>query len=77
MAAVFEENVSAQPFNGPYYLSIAGQLVETEATFPVVNPATGEVFAHAPAATAEQLDTAISAAKDAFRGWSALGYERR
>ncbi len=77
MAAVFEENVSTQPFNGPYYLSIAGRLVETEATFPVVNPATGEVFAHAPAATAEQLDAAISAAKDAFRGWSALGYERR
>lgn len=64
-------------FDGPYYLSIAGKLVESERTFDVVNPATGEVFAEAPAATAEQFDQAVAAAKVAFKIWSALGYERR
>ncbi|PYE14106.1 aldehyde dehydrogenase family protein [Paraburkholderia silvatlantica] len=64
-------------FDGPYYLSIAGKLVESRDTFDVINPATGEVLAKAPAATAEQLDAAIAAAKAAFKGWSALGYDGR
>lgn len=64
-------------FDGPYYLSIAGKLVESRDTFDVINPATGEVLAKAPAATAEQLDAAIAAAKAAFKGWAALGYDGR
>lgn len=71
---------AAQPddmFDGPYYLSIAGTLIESKSTFDVMNPATGEVLAKAPAATAEQLDEAVAAAKAAFKAWSALGYERR
>lgn len=35
-------------------------------TFPVVNPATEEVIHHAPAATAEDVDAAVMAARDAF-----------
>lgn len=35
-------------------------------TFPVVNPATEEVFAHAPAGTAEDIDRAVKAARSAF-----------
>ncbi|WP_043696731.1 aldehyde dehydrogenase family protein [Luteibacter sp. 9133] len=64
-------------FDGPYYLSIAGKLIETSDRFDVMNPATGTVLAQAPAASAAQLDEAIAAAKAAFRTWSALGYERR
>ncbi|WP_118134448.1 aldehyde dehydrogenase family protein [Oceanicella sp. SM1341] len=64
-------------FSDPYHLSIAGRLVRAEKTFDVINPATGEVFAQAPAATAEQLDEAIAAARTAFRSWSALGYDAR
>ena len=42
-------------FNGPYYLSIAGNLVKSQDSFDVINPATGEVFAKAPAASAGSL----------------------
>src|SRR5258708_36252125 len=62
---------------GRYYLSIAGRLVESKDSFDVVNPATGEVFARAPSATAEQLDEVIGAATAAVKGWSALGYDGR
>ncbi|WP_277960742.1 aldehyde dehydrogenase family protein [Pseudomonas sp. RIT-To-2] len=64
-------------FTGPYYLSIAGELIEATEFTPVFNPATGEVFAHAPNATGVQLDQAIAAAKAAFKPWAALGYDGR
>lgn len=35
----------------------------------MINPATGEPFARAPEATAEQLDAAMSGAAQAFRSW--------
>lgn len=38
-------------------------------TFDVIDPATGEPFAQAPAVTREQLDTAVRAAHAAFAGW--------
>ncbi|MBO3758484.1 aldehyde dehydrogenase family protein [Ciceribacter sp. L1K22] len=34
--------------------------------FPVINPATEEIFAHAPAGTAEDIDLAVAAARRAF-----------
>ncbi|WP_249673399.1 aldehyde dehydrogenase family protein [Pseudomonas abieticivorans] len=77
MATVLEKTVTSPIFDGPYYLSIDGKLVQTSDTFPVINPATGQVFAHAPAASAEQLDSAVAAAKKAFKSWAALGYDRR
>ncbi|MHC1478692.1 aldehyde dehydrogenase family protein [Frateuria aurantia] len=64
-------------FEGPYYLSIGGQLVESGASFEVINPATGAAFAKAPAATAAQLDAAIASARQAFGSWSALSYDAR
>jgi len=64
-------------FTGTFYLSVAGKLVEAEKTFDVINPSTGKVFAQAPAASAEQLDDAIAAAKTAFKSWSALSYDER
>src|SRR5437588_4084125 len=39
-------------------------------TEPVLNPATGEVIAHAPLSTAADVDQAVSAARRAFPGWS-------
>jgi len=77
MATASRSPVSASLFDGPYYLSIAGKLVETRDTFDVMNPATGQVLAQAPAGTAEQLEDAIAAAKSAFKGWSALSYDER
>jgi acyl-CoA reductase-like NAD-dependent aldehyde dehydrogenase len=77
MSAVLKNETSANIFDGPYYLSIAGKLVEAKGSFDVENPATGKVFAKAPSATPEQLDEAIAAAKTAFKSWSALSYEKR
>ena len=38
-------------------------------TFPVENPATEETFAEVPRSGPEDIDFAVSAAKDAFDGW--------
>lgn len=62
---------------GPFHLSIAGRLVGSDDNFEVINPATGRVFAHAPSASAAQMEEAIVGAKAAFKGWSALSYEER
>lgn len=42
-------------------------------TLPVLNPATEEVIAQLPAASAADIDDAIAAAQRAFAGWSATG----
>ena len=47
-------------------LLIDGQLVQAERTFPSVNPATGEVFAWAPDATAAHAQASVAAARRAF-----------
>jgi betaine-aldehyde dehydrogenase len=39
-------------------------------TDAVINPATGETFAHAPASGAEDVERAVRAARAAFEGWS-------
>lgn len=49
-------------------LFINGQAVAGEReAFPVINPATGEAFAQCPAASAEQVDAAVAAARTAFK----------
>ena len=40
-------------------------------TFPVVNPATGESFAHVAVASAADIRRAIDGAEEARRGWAA------
>jgi len=77
MATAVKADPSADFFTRPFYLSIAGRLVEAEASFDVMNPTTGEVLAEAPAASAAQMEEAIAAAKSAFKGWSALSYDER
>lgn len=43
----------------------------------VINPATGESFARAPLASAQQLDRAIASARAAYRSWAHLSFEER
>src|SRR5690606_5543398 len=52
-------------------LIIGGQRVSGQAAaVPVIDPATGEVFAHASAASVGELDAAVAAACLAFGDWS-------
>jgi len=46
-----------------------GRDLSTSDTFEVVNPATGKVFAHAPAVGVNQLDHVFGAALRAYEGW--------
>ncbi|PQP51363.1 aldehyde dehydrogenase family protein, partial [Mycolicibacterium austroafricanum] len=48
------------------HLLIGGQLLETERTFPSLNPATGEVLGYAPDATVADAEAAVAAARRAF-----------
>lgn len=60
-----------------YSATIANRAVTTAATLPVVNPATEEVFAHAPDCGAEELDAAVAAARTAFPAWRATPLTER
>jgi acyl-CoA reductase-like NAD-dependent aldehyde dehydrogenase len=62
---------------GKYRLLIDGQLVDTENTITVINPATEKVFASCPAASSEQLDQAVDAATRAFPVWRDLSMDQR
>ncbi|KPF49275.1 aldehyde dehydrogenase [Novosphingobium sp. AAP1] len=53
-----------------YKLLIGGRLVDGADTMEVINPATEEVLASCPRASAGQLDDAIRAAKQAFPAWA-------
>ncbi|NIJ35956.1 acyl-CoA reductase-like NAD-dependent aldehyde dehydrogenase [Sphingopyxis panaciterrae] len=52
-----------------FAMTIGGRAVTTAATIEVRNPATGEVFAAAPDASAAELDAAVAAATRAFPAW--------
>ncbi len=47
------------------------------AQIPVENPATGEVIAHVPDLSAEQVADAVRRARTAQPGWEAMGFEGR
>jgi len=51
---------------------IGGELAEPAEgkTEEVINPSTGEVIAEAPLSTAEDVDRAVKAAREAFESWS-------
>ncbi len=53
----------------PFQMTIDGAAAPAARTMPVRNPATGEVFAEAPDASAEDLDRAVAAATRAFETW--------
>ena len=50
---------------------VGGRSADTRTgeTLPIVDPATGEVFAHSPLSSAEDVDDAYRAAHDAFPAW--------
>ncbi|EAQ85518.1 hypothetical protein CHGG_09532 [Chaetomium globosum CBS 148.51] len=58
---------------------INGELVEASdgKTFTVYNPATQEISAHVPEASADDTNAAVAAAKAAFPSWSAIGGSQR
>ncbi|KRB75070.1 aldehyde dehydrogenase [Nocardioides sp. Root190] len=68
---------TAANFDDSWTMTIDGRQVAADTTFPVYNPATGEVIAQAPDATLAQLDDAVAAAARAFVGWSATPIAER
>jgi malonate-semialdehyde dehydrogenase (acetylating) / methylmalonate-semialdehyde dehydrogenase len=58
---------------------IGGRVVQGESgrSGPVYNPATGEQAAEVDFATAEEVDRAVAAAKEAFPAWRAVSLSRR
>lgn len=60
-----------------FTLTINGQGVEGAEFFDVINPATEEVFAQCPAASPEQLEEAVTAARAAFPAWRDTPREER
>lgn len=52
-----------------FAMTIDGRAVDATATIDVRNPATGEVFAAGPDASAADLDAAVAAATRAFPAW--------
>jgi acyl-CoA reductase-like NAD-dependent aldehyde dehydrogenase len=62
---------------GRYTMSIDGEQRAAAETFGVINPATEEVFAEAPACSPQQLDAAVAAAGRAFASWRRDAEARR
>jgi len=60
-----------------YRQAIDGKAVPGESAFPVINPAKGAPFAECPAASKEQLEQAVAAARRAFPAWSRTTLEAR
>lgn len=64
-------------FFSDYTLTIGGKARATERSLAVSNPATGQPFAAAPAASAHDVDDAVAAAQAAFPAWKAMPVEQR
>jgi len=60
-----------------YEMIINGKGVSSDAFVDVVNPATGEAFAKVPDCSKDQLDQAVKAAQEAFKGWKNVPIEER
>ena len=60
-----------------FAMTINGQMVTTENTLPVYNPATRSVFAQVPDASKAQLDETVSTARQAFNLWSKTSADER
>jgi acyl-CoA reductase-like NAD-dependent aldehyde dehydrogenase len=54
-----------------FTMSIAGKPEACKETFPVLNPANGQVLGYAPECTADLLDTAVASAHEAREAWRA------
>ncbi|MBT2399248.1 aldehyde dehydrogenase family protein [Streptomyces sp. ISL-100] len=58
-----------EPLRETFAPTVNGADYPTDATFDVINPATGEALAQAPAVTASALDDAFGAAATAYEKW--------
>jgi len=58
-------------------MRIGGRRVTTDETRPVENPASGEVFAAVPEATAADVQEALETAAAAQRAWARTSHPRR
>lgn len=57
---------------------IGGKWIEAkkDQSEPVINPATGEVIAHVPVSTKEDVDYAVDTANEVFKTWKYLAVPR-
>lgn len=63
---------------GPYRQLIGGELVDgSNGTYPIIDPATEQVVAEAPEASAADVAAAAAAAKDAQPAWAAMKPAKR
>ena len=60
-----------------YSMLINGEAVSADSAIEVINPATEQPIASVPAASSEQLDTAVAAARAALPAWSARSMDER
>ena len=60
-----------------FTMTIGGSAAVARSSYPVENPATGEILAEAPECSHEQLDEAMRAAAVAFASWSSDTGQRR
>ena len=58
-------------------LLIGGEIVATTDHAPVTNPSNGEIVGYMPLAQEADLDRAVAAAAEAFKGWSRTSNEER
>jgi betaine-aldehyde dehydrogenase len=77
-----ESRAAATPALGNVKMIIGGEQVDAAdgQTFEVLNPATGEVIAHAPLGGPEDVNRAVAAAQAAFddpKGWSSWSAAKR
>ncbi|PWE53367.1 aldehyde dehydrogenase [Metarhizobium album] len=73
VATKMPEAVIADDFR----MLIDGELKGSDNLFEIYNPATNTVIAHAPDATRQDLETAVAAARRAFKSWSRLSWDER
>ena len=64
-------------FRTDFSLLIDGELRTASQHLDVINPAEGRVFAQAPAAGQEELNSAVHAARRAFNDWKMTSYAER
>ena len=60
-----------------FYMTINGELVSSEHTIDVLNPATEEVLASIPDCTETQLNAAVGSARAAFSKWRKTTWQTR
>ena len=56
---------------------INGKFIDTENTIEDINPATGDIIAHIPKSSSNEVEQAVSAADLARKNWAKLSLEKR